>query len=266
MNGQPVLHSSVGAAAAGVHRANGVGHRVDTTRARPHLQLLGEFRVSIGGRDCTLPVHAQRLVGYLALHPGAGDRCSIAVHLWLDVEEVRARRQLRDALWQVRRAAPGLLAHEADRVCLDDAVVVDVRHMLEVAQLLVSGTGDWVPDGAVQLLAVDLLTGWSDEWVTVERERLRHLRLHALEALSRRYTRTGSHAAAVDAALVAVAAEPLRESAQRVLLEAHLAEGNVSEAAYQLGRYRELLRTALDVEPSAQLVGLVAAELSSPTR
>ena len=54
--------------------------------------------------------------------------------------------------------------------------------------------------------------------------------LHALEALSRALTIMGRYGEAVEAALTAIVAEPLRESAQRALLEAHLAESNLIEA------------------------------------
>ena len=47
---------------------------------------------------------------------------------------------------------------------------------------------------------------------------------------------------ALEAALAAVAGEPLRESAHRVLIKAHLAEGNVSEAIRQYHFYRTLLQ------------------------
>jgi len=157
----------------------------------------------------------------------------------------------------VRRVHPGLITLEADFVTLGDSVAVDLRDMYELARTLVSEAAITPNGNDVDLLAVDLLPDWSDEWVVVERERIRQLRLHALENLVRRYTLLGHHAAAVDTALIAVGAEPLRESAQRVLIEAHLAEHNVSEAANQLASYQALLRSVLDVDPSAQLIELV---------
>ena len=52
-------------------------------------------------------------------------------------------------------------------------------------------------------------------------------------------------------------AEPLRESAQRTLIEAHLAEDNWVEAQRILHAYRALLDRELGVAPSRELVGLV---------
>jgi DNA-binding SARP family transcriptional activator len=204
-----------------------------------------------------LPYQAQRLIAYLALAGKTHDRVAIASSLWLDVDDGRARRNLRAAMWQVRRVRPDLISQEGDYVQLGDAVVVDVRRMHDLARALTAGADTAPNEIEVELLSADLLPDWSDEWVVVERERIRQLRLHALEDLGRHYTLLGHHAAAVDTALIAVAAEPLRESAQRVLIEAHLAERNVSEAANQLEHYQALLRSSLDVDPSDELVELV---------
>ena len=74
----------------------------------------------------------------------------------------------------------------------------------------------------------DLLPDWYDDWLFLERERLGRLRVHALEALCRRFLDAGFPARAIDLALTAVSVEPLRESAHRALISTHLAEGNVS--------------------------------------
>jgi DNA-binding SARP family transcriptional activator len=63
---------------------------------------------------------------------------------------------------------------------------------------------------------------------------------------------------AIAAALAAVRAEPLRESSQRALITAHLAEGNVSEAVRNLDSYRRLLLAELHIAPSVELENLVA--------
>ena len=98
----------------------------------------------------------------------------------------------------------------------------------------------------------------------LERERLRQLRIHALEALSVRLRDQGRFAEAIDAALSAVAAEPLRESAQITLIESYLAEGNVSEAARQSESYRVLLDVELGLEPSARVQALGETTLGRP--
>ena len=49
---------------------------------------------------------------------------------------------------------------------------------------------------------------------------------------------------------MAVCEEPLRESAQRVLVQAYLARGNQGEAIMQYRRFRKALHEELRVRPS----------------
>jgi len=67
---------------------------------------------------------------------------------------------------------------------------------------------------AVPVLSADLLPDWYDDWVLLEAEDWRQLRLHALEALAGRLIALGRWGEAANAAGAAVRAEPLRESAR----------------------------------------------------
>jgi hypothetical protein len=78
---------------------------------------------------------------------------------------------------------------------------------------------------AVPVLSADLLPDWYDDWVLLEAEDWRRLRLHALEALAGRLIALGRWGEAANAAGAAVRAEPLRESARAALIQAHLAVG-----------------------------------------
>jgi DNA-binding SARP family transcriptional activator len=57
--------------------------------------------------------------------------------------------------------------------------------------------------------------------------------------------------------MMAVHADPLRESAQRALLEAHLAEGNWVEGRRGYESYRDLLWRELGVNPGPELASLL---------
>ena len=136
---------------------------------------------------------------------------------------------------------------------------VDAQAALQAAQEVLAGR-DVGPAEVLHriLTAGDLLNDWYDPWVVEHRERLRQLRLHALESLSLRQLESGEVAAAIESALAAVAAEPLRESAQRVLIRAHLTEANNAEALRQYERFRSLLFRELGIWPSARLEELIA--------
>ena len=106
---------------------------------------------------------------------------------------------------------------------------------------------------------LELLPGWYDDWVLAVRERLQLRLLHALEALSRLLRRAGRPAAAVEAMHVAVLAEPLRESGQRALIEAHQAAGDWIAARRQYDAFRSILRREIGVEPSPELTAVARA-------
>lgn len=221
--------------------------RETRTERRFALRLLDGFSVDAAA----LPSGAQRLVAFVALHERPLLRTYVAGSLWLDCAEARAAGNLRSALWRVQRATPGLLEADARSLRLGAGVDVDLRAAERLAR---AAPG---PDLSPAALAHDLLPDWYEDWVLIERERFRLLRLHALEALCEQRAAEGRLAEALDAGLAALAGEPLRESAHRALIRVHLAEGNVAEALRQFRLRRRLLREHLGIEPSERLWELV---------
>ncbi len=63
---------------------------------------------------------------------------------------------------------------------------------------------------------------------------------------------------AIEAALAVVAAEPLRESAHRVLIDAHVSMGNRFAALRQFDRCRALLAADLGLQPGDALAASAA--------
>jgi DNA-binding SARP family transcriptional activator len=145
--------------------------------------------------------------------------------------------------------------------------LVDLREIADCATRIIRDSALASDLGRATALfqALDLLPGCYEDWALMERERMRQRVLHALEALSRQLSRMGRHAEAVDVALAAVDAEPLRESAQRVLFEAYIDEGNWVEARRAYHAYRGVLRRDLRIEPSAGLAQLVGLSEPRPT-
>lgn len=109
----------------------------------------------------------------------------------------------------------------------------------------------------------DLLPGWYDDWVLLERERARQLQLHVLEIVANELIGLGRLAAALEFAMRALQMEQLRESAHRLVIRVHLAEGNVCEARRQFECCRRILRNELGVHPSDQLRDLIGSQYSS---
>ncbi|MBM2620817.1 transcriptional regulator [Actinoplanes sp. LDG1-06] len=226
------------------------------------LRMLGGPVVAAGSRLIEIPEVSKRVLTFVTLHHGPVERRSAAGALWPGSPESRAAASLRSALWRLRATGLPLLRVGRTSIAIDERVSVDVHLLDDWATRLITGCpspADLTVRPAMAE-AFDLLPGWYDDWALLERERLRQRMLHAVEVLGRVLVRSGRCADAVDAVMVALAADPLRESTQRVLLEAHVAGGNLAEARRCLEAYRRLVRRELGVTPSkdlAVLVGLV---------
>jgi DNA-binding SARP family transcriptional activator len=220
------------------------------------LALIDAFELRCEGEPLPLPPSAQRVIAFVALHDHPLLRDYVAAALWLETSDDRACANLRSALWRLHRPGHELIRSTSRQLSLAPAVSVDYRETTALAHRILCGSqSDDDFDEAV--LFGDLLPDWYEDWVLIERERFRQLRLHALEALCERRMAAGRLRQALEAALAAVAAEPLRESAQRTLIKLHLAEGNYAEALREYQLYRELLNDRLGLEPSPQMQALV---------
>jgi len=226
------------------------------------LVLLGGFALLLDGREVYLPMNAQRVLAWLCVGRRTHltePRSVLAERLWAETTLERAQASLRTALWRIRQADTRLVATVHDHVRLGSQVGVDVHDSLAQAERLLSDHEELAAeDTQVDPLTQDLLPGWDDDWLLLERERVRQLHLHALEALAARLCARGRFHRAVEAGLAAVAAEPLRESAHNALIAAHLGEGNVAEAHRQYRRYGQILWDELRLSPSHTFEQLIA--------
>jgi DNA-binding SARP family transcriptional activator len=140
---------------------------------------------------------------------------------------------------------------------LRDDIAVDVDAQKRLSRQVLLGTVGTVRIDQVCVgLEGELLPGWYDEWVLYERELLQELRQRALEVVAQSLMEERRYAAATEAALAALRDDPLRATAQRVLINVYLAEGNQAKAVEQFRRFRELSKSRLGVEPAFQLVNV----------
>ena len=233
--------------------------RGDADAATAVLHLFGGPFVTIGSGRLDVPDSGKRLLAFVALHCGAVDRRYAAGTLWPICDDRRAAGNLRSALWRLRSCRIPLVTADKTSMSLSHGIVVDVDVVSEWASRLIQGSAsqDDLVVGPRGVDALDLLPGWYDDWVLMERERNRQRLLHALEALTHALIGSGRCAEAVEAAMLAVTSEPLRESAQRALIEAHLAEGNWVEGRRRFETYRRLLMRELGIEPRRALSDLL---------
>jgi DNA-binding SARP family transcriptional activator len=251
-----------------------------------HLDVLGEFRLQAHAGQVAVRRGQQRLLAFLAVSRRPVPRSTLSQRLWDPVDERRGSSALRSNLWRLPRpTGDALVTTSATHVALSDTVVVDLWQREQLAKRLTDADQDAagptdeqgttgpeppvdqhdrpVPD-AHALWTDDLLPEWADDWLMVERESYRQVRLHALEHLSHRLLAYGQHSRALTAALAAVQADPLRESAHRAAIAVHLAEGNSAEALREFHGYRRLLARELGLPPSPAIREQVGSLLGRP--
>ncbi|NIR29265.1 MAG: AAA family ATPase [Gammaproteobacteria bacterium] len=223
------------------------------------LNLLGGFELTAGVRR-PLPVPSKKacaLLAYLALAGGEPQpRAKLAALLWEESPDGQARGSLRQALTALRRALPerehASLASEGDTVTLDTAALaVDVLEF-ERACARADASG---AERAVELYRGDLLEAFHarapafEDWLLVERSRLREQALAAMERVIDHHLATGDMPRLIAAAVRLIGLDPLRESAHRVLMRAYARRGQTASALRQYRTCRALLRRELGVAP-----------------
>lgn len=222
------------------------------------VRMLGGFSVTGRTGVVALPESTWRLVALLALAQQPMLRSRVAGTLWGDKDEEHAQASLRSVLWRLNQATPGLVESDGRTLRLAAGTPVDLTDLHELAARLERQL-PFDPDAIdATMCCADLLPDWDDAFIDDHRELVRQLRLRTLESVARRLCETGQWGPALRLALLAVRQAPMRESAHQVVLEIHLAEGNVSEALRHYRALTETLWEELGIRPSDRLRGIVA--------
>lgn len=191
--------------------------RVNDQPSRLHL-FDGPYVVESGTRT-EIPEGSRRLVAFVALNGPTVERRYAAGTLWSAVDDERAAGNLRCALWRLRSAGIQVLDSDKRLLWLRHGTTVDVHLASAWSARMVSGTASQedLVGFPWQQHRAELLPGRAEEWICLERERIRQRWLHALEALAGRLVAEGRAAEAVHVATSLVWVEPRRASSLQAL-------------------------------------------------
>jgi SARP family transcriptional regulator, regulator of embCAB operon len=245
----------VHAAYAGTKGGLGSGAHSDA-----RLFLLGGFALEPELESVPVAPASQRLLAFLALAGPKVRRDVAAGVLWPEASEAHAHANLRAALARLRACASSIVSANRLEIGLAGRVRIDLHDGQATARQLLAGAQGVSSDtaaAAIACLSTELLPGWYDDWILLEAESWRQLRLHALEVVAGVLAQAGRFGEALIAAHAAVEADPLRESPHASLITIHLSEGNQSEAMREFQRYRLHLSAELGIEPTPRLRSLL---------
>ncbi|MCC2672267.1 MAG: transcriptional activator, partial [Armatimonadetes bacterium] len=220
------------------------------TAARPD-ETVGKFRTR----------YTATLLAYLALYRRRShSREELADLAWPDDEPETARRKLRVALSSLRQQLepPGtthgaVLIADRSHVRLNpDTTGTDVEEfeaaLGRAERATVLGPAHW--QEATAWYSGELLPGHYDDWVLVERSRLRGRFEYALRRLAHAHERSGDLESAVGCLGQLVAAEPYAEEPHRELMRLLASMGRLHEAVQQYQVLSGLLEAELQTTPS----------------
>ncbi len=204
--------------------------------------------------------------------PRPVDRHHLAEVLWPGTLPASWEAALRVVMSRVRGflAAAGLPAakmltssYGCYQLSLPDDVVVDLEMAaaaVEAAEAAVAaGDHDRVIAAAGEARAVTarpFIAGAEGEWLDAIRRRQAGLRVRALDAMARSSIDFGESTLALEAAQELLALDPYRDASHVLVIEAHRAAGNRSEALRAYGWCRHVLAEELGVDPSPQTEAL----------
>ena len=220
------------------------------------VRLLGKFEVSRDGKPIAITSRpAQSLFAYLLLSAGTSHRREkLAGLLWPDSLEETARDNLRHALWRVRKALESASStrflHADDLSLKFDASSDYWLDAAELEKLGETATGDEL----IALLAKyqgELLPGFYDEWVVLEREHLSSIFEHHMARLMSLLEKENRWLDVLDWGERWIRLGQKPEPAYRSLMSAHAAKGDMSKVAATYERCVKSLRE-FGIEPSEQ--------------
>ncbi|HEU0293829.1 MAG TPA: adenylate/guanylate cyclase domain-containing protein [Anaerolineales bacterium] len=221
------------------------------------IRLLGQFDVRLDGKRVSIPTRAaQSLLAYLVLTAGTSQRREkLAGMLWPDTTEENARKNLRQELWRIRKAITAGQSADRDYLIADEITLKfnhEAEYWLDVAQME-------RPDRDLQSLIAnlslyqgELLPGFYDDWITLERERVQAIFEARMGQLLEGLIAAERWIAVQEWGERWLTLSGVREPAYRALMLANGVRGDMAKVASLYKRCTDELMEQLGVEPSAE--------------
>jgi WD40 repeat protein/DNA-binding SARP family transcriptional activator len=221
------------------------------------IRLLGQFDVRLDGKRVLLPSRAgQSLLAYFALTAGTAQRREkLAGMFWPDSSEDTARKNLRQELWRIRKAITPQKTEGTDYLLAEDFTITfnpQADYWLDVAQFEKLGPEIEALTSGLALYQGELMPGFYDEWVLLERERIRSVFDNKMEQLLAHLIMAERWTAAQEQAERWLALGSSLEPAYRALMLVYGARGDMAKVSTIYQQCMTALDEQLGLEPSPE--------------
>jgi WD40 repeat protein/DNA-binding SARP family transcriptional activator len=228
------------------------------------IRLLGQFDVRATGKRIEIPSRAgQSLLAYLLLTAGTQQRRErLAGLLWPDTSDEKARHNLRTELWRIRKALGSRDDADHDYLLSEDLTITfnpEAQLWLDVNQFQRPTSPDGSLDDLIGQLALyqgELLPGFYDDWIVLERERLQAVFERDIKRLIERLCQEQRWTTVLEWSERWIALGQTPEPAYRALMAAYVALGDRAKSVATFERCRAALERDLGVEPSPETQSL----------
>ena len=228
-----------------------------------HIQALGKMQVRLNEKIVTntdwKTIISRDLFFLLLAHPEGLNKDQIGLYFWPDATPSEIKFRIKNAVYRMRHAIG------KDAVVLQEEYytfnhTIDYEYDLEDFQkeiALARNTADPERIIAHLMQAVTHYQGpflpeLEDSWIITAREHLHQNYLEILMKLARHFLTTKDFEKAMHYSQIAISADPCFESAYRMTMRIHAAQGNRIGVVRQYEKCRDVLMKEIEVHPSPQ--------------
>ncbi|SMP43874.1 AAA family ATPase [Anoxynatronum buryatiense] len=207
--------------------------------------------VSLDNRPVKLPYRKAEAVFYYLACRQKATRDELMHLLWGDFPEETARKNLRNALYKIRKA-------------FDEEVLIAIGQ----SEIRLNPNFQWVIDveqfngdepEAWQHYRQEFLRGFSvkdavefEDWMLAERQRLQQQYLRKLQYVLKNAQQSGDQEIMLQVAEEMVLQDPFDEKARRILMQVYADRGEAHRAIQEFESVTAMLREELGIQPEAE--------------
>ena len=193
---------------------------------------------------------------FYLLDNGPQPKAQIGLAFWPEASPARLRRNLHDALYQLRRTlgSPDWIVYENGRYRFNQ----ELSHSYDVVEFTAALHEPAIAtlESAIAHYQADFLTDFDGEWVLLRREQLKQQFISALIQLGELYMALARYIEASETFRRAIQQDNLQEAAHRQLMRCLVQMGEPTQAVRHYYQLRDLLLIELGVEPSSETTDL----------